>query len=83
MANATELPPLGEMAERSGESLGVDKKTSSRFPPVAHHRSHQRLSNWNTTEITQGDYIIIAKQKKSTIVMITKQSECTLNLMTI
>lgn len=54
VADAAELPPPGQVAERSGEVLGEDHQAPPRLPPVAHHGPHQGLPHWDSAEVPKG-----------------------------
>lgn len=54
VADATELPSPGAVAEGSGEVPGEDRQAPPRLPPMAHHGPHQGLPHWDSAEVLEG-----------------------------
>lgn len=54
VADATELPSPGQVAEGSGEVPGEDHQAPPRLPPVAYHGPHQGLPHRDSAEVLEG-----------------------------
>lgn len=54
VVDATELPPLGEMAKGARKVLREDHQTQSKLPFVGHHQPYQEFSYWHTAKLFKG-----------------------------